>query len=74
MKKLKNYYYVYESSEINGRKYIGYRGCDCKPEEDIKYFGSFSDKTFKPTEKEIICNLNVYSFKLAQIIKCYNFC
>jgi hypothetical protein len=33
------------------------KGTPCLPEEDTKYFGSFSDKTFKPTKKII---LNVY--------------
>lgn len=56
MVKLKKYYYVYESSESkeNGRKYIGYRGCDCEPEEDTKYFGSFSDTSFEPDQKTIL--------------------
>jgi hypothetical protein len=49
----RNYYYVYYSYEEWGRGYIGYRGCDCLPEEDTKYFGSFKDKTFKPTQKII---------------------
>lgn len=47
-------YYLYYSYEPFGRGYIGSRACRCLPEEDIKYFGSFTDKTFKPTEKIII--------------------
>jgi hypothetical protein len=47
-------YYVYYSYEEWGRGYIGSRACDCLPEEDVKYFGSFSDKTFKPTQKIIL--------------------
>ena len=47
-------FYVYYSYEEWGRGYIGSRGCECLPEEDIKYFGSFGDKSFSPTEKIII--------------------
>jgi hypothetical protein len=50
----KKYFYVYYSYEPWGRGYIGKRECWCLPEEDVKYFGSFSDKTFKPTEKIIL--------------------
>ena len=47
-------HYVYRSFEEKGREYIGCRTCDCLPEEDTKYFGSFRDKTFFPTEKTIL--------------------
>ena len=47
-------HYVYHSYEEWGREYIGCRTCDCLPEEDTKYFGSFRDKTFKPTGKTIL--------------------
>jgi len=50
----KKYFYVYYSYEHWGRGYIGKRECWCLPEEDVKYFGSFRDKTFKPTEKIIL--------------------
>lgn len=50
----KKYFYVYYSYEPWGRGYIGKRECWCYPEEDVKYFGSFSDKTFNPTEKIIL--------------------
>jgi hypothetical protein len=50
----KKYFYVYYSYEPWGRGYIGKRECKCLPEEDVKYFGSFTDKTFKPTEKIIL--------------------
>jgi len=53
MLKNKKYFYVYYSYEPWGRGYIGKRECWCLPEEDTKYFGSFRDKTFKPTEKII---------------------
>jgi len=47
-------YYTYYSYEPWGRGYIGKRGCQCLPEEDIKYFGSFSDPSFHPSEKVIL--------------------
>jgi hypothetical protein len=47
------HHYTYYSYEEWGRGYIGKRTCDCLPEEDVGYFGSFSDKTFKPTRKII---------------------
>jgi hypothetical protein len=46
--------YTYYSYEEYGRGYIGSRGCKCSVEEDFEYFGSFSDKTFKPTQKIIL--------------------
>lgn len=54
----RKYFYVYYSYEEYGRGYIGKRECWCPPEEDVKYFGSFSDKTFKPTEKIILETFN----------------
>jgi hypothetical protein len=51
---LTEYHYVYYSYEEYDRGYIGSRTCKCLPEEDINYFGSFKDKTFKPTQKIIL--------------------
>jgi ethanolamine utilization microcompartment shell protein EutS len=51
---LTEYHYVYYSYEEYHRGYIGSRTCKCLPEEDVKYFGSFYDKTFKPTQKIIL--------------------
>jgi len=51
---MKKHHYVYHSYEEWGRDYIGSRSCDCLPEEDTRYFGSFKDKTFKPTGKNIL--------------------
>jgi len=51
---MKKHHYVYYSYEEWGRGYIGCRTCNCLPEEDTKYFGSFYDKTFFPTEKTIL--------------------
>jgi hypothetical protein len=50
----KEYHYTYYSYEEWGRGYFGSRTCKCLPEEDIEYFGSFSDKNFKPTQKIIL--------------------
>lgn len=51
---MSKHFYVYYSYEEFGRGYIGSRGCKCLPEEDSKYYGSFHDKTFKPTQKIIL--------------------
>jgi hypothetical protein len=48
------HHYVYKSFEEEGREYIGIRSCNCLPEKDTKYFGSFKDKTFNPTGKIIL--------------------
>ena len=48
------HFYVYYSYEPWGRGYIGKRECSCLPEQDTKYFGSYRDKNFKPTEKIIL--------------------
>jgi len=48
------HHYVYRSFEEGGRDYIGIRSCKCLPEEDIEYFGSFHDETFKPIGKVIL--------------------
>ena len=53
----KEHYYTYYSYEEWGRGYFGSRGCKCLPEEDMNYFGSFYDKTFKPNQKIIINQL-----------------
>jgi hypothetical protein len=50
------YYYTYYSYEEFGRGYIGSRQCRVPPEQDVKYFGSFKDKTFKPTQKIILAS------------------
>ena len=51
---MSKHHYVYRSYEEGGRNYIGRRTCNCLPEEDTKYFGSFTDKTFTPTGKIIL--------------------
>jgi hypothetical protein len=47
-------HYVYYSYEAWGRGYIGSRSCECLPEEDTLYFGSFHDLTFNPSDKVIL--------------------
>ena len=51
---MSKHFYVYYSYEEFGRGYIGSRGCKCLPEEDFKYYGSFRDKNFNPTQKIIL--------------------
>lgn len=48
------HFYVYYSYEEWGRGYIGCRQCVCPPGEDTKYFGSYFDPTFSPTQKIIL--------------------
>jgi hypothetical protein len=55
---MSKHFYVYYSYEEFGRGYIGSRGCKCLPEEDFKYYGSFWDKTFKPTQKIILAEFD----------------
>lgn len=50
---MKNHY-VYYSYEEFGRGYIGCRTCNCIPEDDTSYLGSYHDKTFNPTNKVIL--------------------
>lgn len=67
------YHYVYYSYEEWGRGYIGVRSCKCNPEEDIKYFGSFKDKTFNPKEKIIISVFDSRRLALFAEIKLHDF-
>jgi hypothetical protein len=57
MEEIKKIYYVYYSYEQWGRGYIGYRKCEYKkgytPETE-PYWGTYSDKSYKPTEKIIL--------------------
>lgn len=66
-------YYVYYSYEEWGRGYIGYRSCFCKPEEDTKYFGSYKDKTFKPTKKIIFACFDTKEEAISKEIILHNF-
>ena len=55
---MSKHFYIYYSYEEFGRGYIGSRGCKCLPEEDLRYYGSFWDKTFKPTGKIILAEFD----------------
>ena len=66
-------YYVYYSYETFGRGYIGCRKCDCEPELDTHYFGSFRDKTFEPTEKIILETFDTYELALEAEVKLHQF-
>lgn len=53
-KSKKSFFYVYISSSMDGRYYIGSRKSKVSPHQDTKYMGSYSDKTFRPCWKTII--------------------
>jgi hypothetical protein len=48
------YHYTYYSYEEWGMGYFGSRSCECLPQEDVDYFGSFKNKVFNPTQKIIL--------------------
>jgi len=48
------FHYTYHTYEEWGRGYIGVRSCNCLPEDDVAYLGSFTDKDFNPTQKDIL--------------------
>jgi hypothetical protein len=48
------HHYTYYSYEEWGMGYFGSRSCDCLPEEDVDYFGSYANKNFTPTQKIIL--------------------
>lgn len=70
---MKKYHYVYYSYELEGRGYIGKRSCKCTPEQDSEYFGSFSDKTFKPDRKMILATFASSEEALQAEIRLHNF-
>lgn len=72
-RRMKKYFYVYYSYEEYGRGYIGSRVCDCFPEEDVKYFGSYRDKTFNPTQKIILETFNNVEETLEAECSLHNF-
>jgi hypothetical protein len=67
------YHYTYYSYEEFGRGYIGSRQCKCLPEEDVRYFGSYKDKTFKPTQKIILETYNTKEEALIDEVKLHEF-
>lgn len=48
------WHYVYYSYEEWGRGYIGKRSSSVPPCEDVSYLGSYTDKSFCPTQKIIL--------------------
>lgn len=67
------YHYVYYSYESWGRGYIGVRSSKVPPQEDSSYFGSFYDKTFKPTNKIIILTFDTRKEALEAEILLHSF-
>lgn len=70
----KKYHYTYYSYEEWGMGYFGSRSCNCLPEEDVNYFGSFVDKNFNPTYKIILkCDYNEREEAIVDEIILHNF-
>ena len=67
------FFYVYYSYEQFGRGYIGFRQSKVLPEEDVAYFGSFSDKSFRPTEKIILAQYDTNKQALEAEISLHSF-
>lgn len=63
--------YVYYSYEEWGRGYIGVRKRDA--EGDDSYFGSFRDKTFKPTHKIVLAEFDDYKDALQAEVDLHKF-
>lgn len=61
---MKQYYYVYIVYGQDGISYIGQRTSAVLPHLDIKYWGSFKDKTFKPIRKDILAVLDSHKAAL----------
>lgn len=47
-------YYVYVTFFENGDFYIGSRKCPCKPEDDVKYFGSYKNQEDYQNREKVI--------------------
>ena len=67
------HHYVYYSYEDYGRGYLGSRSCKCEPEKDTRYFGSFTDKSFKPTQKIILATYETREEALRAEISLHEF-
>jgi general stress protein YciG len=70
---MKKHHYTYYSYEEWGRGYIGKGSCDCNPEEELTYFGSYTDETFKPTQKIILGVYTTPTEAIAAEIKLQHF-
>lgn len=72
IKMQEQWHYVYYSYEPWGRGYIGKRSCRVSPEAD-PYMGSFSDKSFRPTEKIVIAIFETAEAALQAEVLLHNF-
>lgn len=74
------YYYVYAIFFPNGNFYIGSRQCNCKPDEDKKYTGSYKDKSNYDGKKVILKTfsneneMTFYETNLIEKFKSYSNC
>lgn len=66
------WHYVYYSYEEWGRGYIGKRSSSCAPDDD-PYLGSFSDKTFRPTQKIVLATFETSKEALEAEIVLHDF-
>jgi hypothetical protein len=66
-------HYVYYSYEPWGKGYIGRRSCKCDPSLDTSYFGTFKDKSFRPTEKIILATTDSYEQVCEWEVQLHNF-
>lgn len=69
---MQRWHYVYYSYEEWGRGYIGKRSSKVPPEHD-SYLGSFTDKTFRPTQKIILGVFDTVEEALRNEILLHNF-
>jgi hypothetical protein len=68
------HHYTYYSYEEWGIGYFGSRSCECLPEEDLHYFGSFSNKNFTPTQKIILkCDYETRAEAIEDEVTLHNF-
>jgi hypothetical protein len=72
IKMAEKWHYVYYSYEEWGRGYIGKRSSKVLPEVD-PYMGSFTDKTFHPTEKIVLAVFDTEKEALQAEILLHNF-
>lgn len=69
---MSKWHYVYYSYEPWGRGYIGKRSSNVPPEED-HYMGSFTDKSFRPTEKIVLATFENSHAAIEAEIQLHNF-
>lgn len=69
----RKYFYLYYLHEPWGKEYIGKREFNCLPEEDVNYFGRYTDKNFDTTEKIILEIFDTLDVVLPDEILLHNF-